>query len=385
MSKGLAVLGATGTIGANTLEIVERFPGEFHLVALSAGRNIEKFREQVRRFRPRLACVQEETAARDLAREFPDTTVEYGEVGLKACVTHPDVDTVVMGIVGFAALSPTLEAIRAHKHLALANKETLVVAGSLLRKELLMSRARCIPVDSEHNALFQLLEGRSREHVSSLVLTASGGPLLRLPGLPLEDVTPEVAIAHPNWKMGPKISVDSATLMNKGLELIEAHFLFDFPPTQIEVWIHPQSILHGAIWLTDNTCLAQLSKPDMKSSIGFALRYPEKLASVIPKLSLRDMARLEFFEPDTRRFPALDLARHALSAGPSHLVALNAANEIAVELFLKGKLLFPQIAAVIDTVLASHAGVAVDCLEAIFEEDRKARVRAGEAAGAYRT
>lgn len=374
MIKGIAVYGSTGTIGDNTLEIVRRFPDRFRVISLAAGRNIEKLRAQITEFSPQLVAVQDTDGAGQLRREFPKLTILTGEEGLRAGIDAAGVDTVVMGIVGFAALAPTLHAIRAGKKIALANKESLVVGGSLLRAELEKSKAQCIPVDSEHNALFQLLEGYPRHQVETVVLTASGGPLLRRPELPLEDVTPAIAVAHPNWKMGPKISVDSATLMNKGLELIEAHFLFGFPSEKIEVWVHPQSIVHGALWMTDNSCLAQLTKPDMKSSIGHALCYPERLPRVIPKLTFQEMAKLEFFEPDLVRFPALRLARQALEAGPSHLVVLNAANEVAVGRFLEGRLLFSQIPQVIEKALQRHERSPLPDLESLFALDAEARL-----------
>lgn len=371
--NAIAVLGSTGTIGANTLDIVDRYPERYRVVTLAAGRNIEKLREQIRKYRPKLVSVTDSAAALLLSREFPGITVAVGDEGLKACVEHAEVQSVVVGIVGFAAMAPTLAAIRAKRRVALANKEVLVVAGSLLREETRRSQAVVIPVDSEHNALHQLLEGRSRDLVETVVLTASGGPLLRRPELPLDEVTPEIAVAHPNWKMGPKISVDSATLMNKGLELIEAHFLFDFPGDKIEVWVHPQSIIHGAIWLKDNTCLAQLSKPDMKASIGHALAHPDRLTAVVEKLKFSDMAKLEFFEPDLVRFPALKLAREALRSGGTHLVTLNAANEIAVEAFLARRILFSQIPSLVSEALSGAACSAITSLEHIYDEDAKAR------------
>lgn len=376
MRKGIAVYGSTGTIGDNTLEIIRRFPDQFYVVSLAAGQNIDKLRQQIQNFRPRFVSVQNESGARALQSEFPEVEVMVGEDGLRAGIDSSEVDIVVMGIVGFAALAPTLHAIRSGKHLALANKESLVVGGPLLKAELEKSRSRCIPVDSEHNALFQLLEGRPKDQVETIVLTASGGPLLKKPEIPLADVTPAMAVAHPNWKMGPKISVDSATLMNKGLELIEAHFLFDFPEEKIEVWVHPQSILHGALWMKDCSCLAQLTKPDMKSSIGHALSYPERLPQVISKLTFKEMAKLEFLEPDTVRFPALRLARQALRAGPSHLVVLNAANEVAVAAFLEGRILFSQIPVVIERALEQHQAVSLKDLDSIFSLDHSSRIQA---------
>ncbi len=373
MSKAIAVFGSTGTIGENTLQLIRDYSSLFHVDCLIAGKNIERLRGQISEFHPPFVSVERAEDADRLRREFPSLDVGFGEEGLKVAAERPSSEVVVMGIVGFTALAPTLSAARAGKTIALANKESLVVAGTLVKQEALRHGAKILPVDSEHNALFQLLEGRPRGDVRSLVLTASGGPLLRRPELPLEDVTPAIAIKHPNWKMGPKISVDSATLMNKGLELIEACFLFDFSPNDIEVWIHPQSIIHGAIWLHDNSCLAQLSKPDMKSSIGYAMHYPARLDGPIPKLTFKDMAQLEFLEPDTIRFPCLELAREALKLGPSHLIALNAANEVAVAKFLEGKLLFPQIPQVIRRVLERHQARAVDSLNTLFEIDRESR------------
>jgi len=385
MTAGLAVLGSTGTIGANTLALVDRFPEKYRVVTLAAGKNVEKLREQILKYRPELVSVQDPSAAKSLAGEFKGIEFVCGDEGLRACVEHPRVGTVVVGIVGFAAMAPTLAAIRADRRVALANKEVLVVAGSLLRAETDRSKAVVIPVDSEHNALYQLLEGRSREDVESVVLTASGGPLLRRPELALDRVTPEIAVAHPNWKMGPKISVDSATLMNKGLELIEAKFLFGFPEEKIEIWVHPQSILHGAIWLKDNTCLAQLSKPDMKASIGHALAHPERLTQSVEKLRFADMAKLEFYEPDTVRFPALRLAREALRAGGTALVALNAANEIAVEAFLNRRLLFSQIPKVVSEALNATKAVEVASLDHIYDEDAAARRLTTDLLRSFRT
>jgi 1-deoxy-D-xylulose-5-phosphate reductoisomerase len=373
LKRRVSILGSTGTIGTNALRIVDQFPSQFEVIALTAGKNGDLIREQIRKYWPKFVSVQEEDLAESLLKEFPGIEVASGDTGLSLAASHDEAQVVVMGIVGFAALAPTISAIRAGKDIALANKESLVVAGSLVKEELSRSKSRCIPVDSEHNALYQLLAGRDRKEIATVVLTASGGPLLRRPELPLEEVTPEIAIAHPNWKMGPKISVDSATLMNKGLELIEACYLFDLPSSKIEVWVHPQSIVHGAIWLEDNSCLAQLSTPDMRSSIGFAMAYPQRLAGPIPKLTFKEMAKLEFYEPDEVRFPALKLARQALESGPSHLICLNAANEIAVDSFLKGRLNFPGIVRVVRQALDLHTSTRVTTLEDVFHLDESAR------------
>jgi 1-deoxy-D-xylulose-5-phosphate reductoisomerase len=374
----IAVLGSTGTIGCYTLEVAGQFPDKIKVVSLACGKNIEKLKEQIQKFRPKVVSIESGERISELKNAFPGVEFAVGGEGIKACIDLAGVDTVVMGMVGFSALEPTLHAIRKGKRVALANKESLVVGGTLLQAELKNSSAELIPVDSEHNALFQLLIGRKREEISSVVLTASGGPLLRKPELPLEDVTPAIAVKHPNWNMGPKISVDSATLMNKGLEVIEAHYLFGFPSKEIEVWIHPQSIVHGAIWFKDNSCIAQMTRPDMKCSIGYALGYPERLENVIPRFSMKEMANLEFLEPDLTRFPSLRLAREALSAGPSAVIALNAANEIAVDAFLKGQILFPDIPRVIQRVLDVETAQCVTTISDIFEIDSVARIQTGE-------
>ncbi len=373
MRMRLAVFGSTGSIGTTTLELARRSPENFEVVALTAGANIALLRSQIAEFNPRVVVVREEKAAREIAGEFLGVEVLWGEKGLVDCAGWDGIDIACQGIMGFAALAPTLELVRRGKTIALANKETLVVAGELLQRELRDSGARCIPVDSEHNAIHQLLVGKDASTVESLVLTASGGPFWRQPDLKWESVTPEMAIKHPNWSMGPKISVDSATMMNKGLEVVEAHFLFGFPIDKIEVWIHPQSIVHGAIWFEDGTCQAQLSRPDMKASIGYALAYPERLAGSVNKLSLKEFSQLEFSEPDATRFPLLNLPRAALRSGQSHLVALNAANEVAVGAFLAKRLPFSKLSSVLSEVLDTHPGVALDSLDMIFDADRKAR------------
>lgn len=371
--KGICLLGSTGSIGTQTLSILAENPGKFRLVSLSAGKNISLLKEQIRTFRPEFVSVQTPEAIPELKKEFPAISFAEGDEGNNLCVSQNGVEIVIVGIVGFAALSPTLAAIRLNKKIGLANKESLVVAGALMNHALENSSATLIPVDSEHSALFQLLQGREKSEIATIVLTASGGPLLKRPEIPLREVTPEIAVKHPNWAMGPKISVDSATLMNKGLELIEAHFLFDYPEKQIEVWVHPQSIVHGAVWFTDNTCMAQLNKPDMRASIGFSLSYPERLSQVIPKLSLSQMSQLEFMEPDENRFPCLRLAREALRHSETALVYLNATNEIAVQAFLDRKILFPDIPRLIERVLTQVKSEKLISLSQVYDWDRQAR------------
>lgn len=374
--KRLAIFGSTGTIGLNTAELARRFPERFQVVALTAGKNLELLRAQVREFQPRVLVLQDAADAALLSQEFSGCEVLWGESGLVQCARWDGIDIACQGILGFAALAPTLELIRTGKAVALANKESLVVAGSLLRSELEKAQAPCIPVDSEHNAIFQLLEGRGLRGVESLVLTASGGPFWNRPEVRWEDVTVEQAVRHPKWKMGPKISVDSATLMNKGLEIVEAHFLFGVALDRIEAWVHPQSIVHGAVWYTDGTCQAQLSRPDMKASISHALGFPERLPGAVAKLTLAEMARLDFLPPDTARFPLLDLPRRALAQGQSSLIALNAGNEIGVGAFLEGRLRFSQLAPFLMECLQRHAATPVDSLDAVFEIDKESRMLA---------
>jgi 1-deoxy-D-xylulose-5-phosphate reductoisomerase len=371
--RNLAVLGSTGTIGTFTLDIVDKFPGQFRVVSLACGRNIEKLIPQIEKYHPKVVSVDHSELIPTLEKKFPAVKFYSKSEGILACLQTEPIDVAIVGVVGFAGLYPTVQALRHCKVVGLANKESLVVAGALLKKEIENSRAICIPVDSEHNAVYQVLMGRGRDEIGSIVLTASGGPLLRHPEMPLDSVTPSFAVAHPNWKMGPKISVDSATMMNKGLEVIEAHFLFDFPEKEIEVWVHPQSIVHGALWFKDNSCIAQLTKPDMKSSIGYAMKFPQRLESVISKLSFKEMAKLEFFEPDIQRFPCLRLAREALLAGPSYLVVLNAANEVAVDAFLNHRINFSQIPSFIEKQLRAHETTPILNLEDVISLDQNIR------------
>ena len=368
--KKIALLGSTGTIGENTLALVEAFSDKYEVVCLAAHSSGDKLIAQAKIFNP--AYVSVGKGAFDQVKEsLPNTKVGMGDDFLTEALAASDI--VVVGIVGFAALMPTLNAVRLGKTIAIANKESLVVSGKLIVSEAARCGAKLLPVDSEHNALFQILEGVNRSQVDALILTASGGPLLRRPELPLEEVTPAIAVKHPNWKMGPKISVDSATLMNKGLELIEAHFLFGVEEKRLEVWVHPQSIVHGAALLTDGSILAHLSRPDMKLSIGYAMEYPDRLPNPVPRLKLSELSRLEFLEPDLVRFPCLRLARQALQAGTASLIALNAANEIAVHAFLDSKILFPQIPQLIESTLARSWSVSETDLQAMIALDAEAR------------
>jgi len=386
--KGLAVLGSTGTIGENTLAVAAAHPDRFRVVALAARSNFEAMLEQCRRFRPVLAALLDRAAAARLAERLAQegiaTRVQSGPESMTAVATLPEADLVMAAIVGAAGLAPTLAAAAAGKRLLLANKEALVLAGTLLIDAARKSGATLLPIDSEHNAIFQCLpQGRvpAERGVRRILLTASGGPFLKTRREELAAVTPEQAVRHPNWRMGPKISVDSATLMNKGLELIEACHLFAVLPSQVEVIIHPQSIVHSLVEFDDGSVLAQLSHPDMRVPIAHALGFPDRIASGVPPLDLVQLGRLSFEEPDLERFPCLKLAVDAARAGGTAPAVLNAANEVAVAAFLARRLNFDGIAAVIESVLHQHATGAVTSLDDALAADAWARTRAQAALG----
>jgi 1-deoxy-D-xylulose-5-phosphate reductoisomerase len=385
--QGLAVLGATGSIGTNTLNVAALHPRRFEIVALTAHSRYELLLEQCKRFRPRYAVLVSEPAARELQRQIDmqglPTRVLSGHQALTEVATLPEVDTVMAAIVGAAGLPPTLSAVRAGKRVLLANKEAMVMAGRLFREAVCESGARLLPIDSEHNAVLQSLPASfagDLEHcgVRRILLTASGGPFLRTPLERLARVTPDEACAHPNWVMGRKISVDSATMMNKGLEVIEACFLFQARPQQIEVVIHPQSVIHSMVEYVDGSVLAQLGNPDMRTPIAHALGFPERIASGTRALNFFELGALHFEAPDLTRFPCLRLAYAALTAGGSAPVTLNAANEIAVERFLSGALAFDRIPELIEEVLSRAAVLELRDLDHVLDVDREARVLAGE-------
>ncbi len=382
--KKLAVLGATGSIGVTTLSIVEQFPDCFRVVALAAGKNLEKLKKQVRLFQPELVSITSEADAKDLRAHLPGFRGEIlcGAAGLLAVATHPEADMVMAALVGAAGLPPTLAAIRAGKTIALANKEALVIAGELMTREAKQHGVRLLPVDSEHNAIFQALQGHSRERVKRIVLTASGGPFLRRPIEELATVSVEEALQHPTWKMGNKITIDSATLMNKGLEVIEARWLFELPPEQVAVIIHPQSVVHSMVEYVDGSVLAQLGIPDMAIPISYILAYPDRLPLThLPALDLAATAQLTFLQPDFVKFPCLGLAYEALARGGTSPVVLNAANEVAVASFLSGQIRFLDIAALNRRVLDAYNTQPVTNLDDLLEADRWARLQTREALG----
>ncbi|MBS3916328.1 MAG: 1-deoxy-D-xylulose-5-phosphate reductoisomerase [Sulfuritalea sp.] len=378
----LVVLGATGSIGVNTLDVVARHPERFEVLALSARHNIGLLAEQCRLFTPLFAVVGTDAAAAELEillhSSGTQTAVLAGVGALERIAGLPEVDTVMAAIVGAAGLRPTLAAARAGKKILLANKEALVMAGPVFMKEVHRNSAILLPIDSEHNAIYQSLpplfsSNLENNGVRRIVLTASGGPFRLMPAAGLEQVTPDQACAHPNWVMGRKISVDSATMMNKGLEVIEAHWLFNAPRESIEVVIHPQSVIHSMVEYVDGSVIAQLGNPDMRTPIAYALAYPERIEAGVAPLDLCRIGKLDFERPDFDRFPCLRLAYEALGSGGNAPAVLNAANEIAVEAFLAGNLAFTRIPAVIEQTLAFVARRDVDSLEDVLAADAAGR------------
>jgi 1-deoxy-D-xylulose-5-phosphate reductoisomerase len=384
---GVAILGSTGSIGESTLDVVARHPDRFKLVAIGANRSAAKLAEQIARYRPAYAALADETAAGELKKllgnSAPQTRILAGEGALIEIAAMPEVHSVMAAIVGGAGLRSTLAAARAGKRLLLANKESLVMAGPLLMEAVRAGGAVLLPIDSEHNAIFQCMPHNTRvgtqpPGVRRVLLTASGGPFRDWTREAIATATPEQAVAHPNWVMGRKISVDSATLMNKGLELIEACLLFGVPPQQVEVVVHPQSIVHSAVEYLDGSVLAQLGSPDMRTPIAHALAWPERIASGVEFLDLVRTARLDFRAPDPDKFRCLALAQAAARAGGLTPAVLNAANEVAVEAFLERRLNFLEIAAVIETVVTQCGGGVIGSLEDILAADSESRRRARE-------
>ncbi len=380
--ENVTVLGATGSIGVNTLDVIRRHPDRYRVFALCAHTQIDKWFEQVREFAPEFAVVRDAALAAELGLRCRNaglsTAVRHGIEALVDMAAHPDVATVMAAIVGAAGLEPTLAAARAGKKILLANKEVLVMAGELFMHTVRERGAVLLPVDSEHNAIFQSLptdfsRGLSECGVRRILLTASGGPFRTTPRTALADVTPEAACAHPNWVMGPKISVDSASMMNKGLEVIEAHWLFACTPEQIQVVVHPQSVIHSLVEYTDGSVLAQLGNPDMRTPIAYALAYPERIEAGVPSLDLFQIARLDFEAPDFERFPCLQLAYAALRAGGTAPAILNAANEIAVAAFLDRRLSFLGIPRLIEATLAALPAGPEGSLADVLAADAEAR------------
>ncbi|MCX5886767.1 MAG: 1-deoxy-D-xylulose-5-phosphate reductoisomerase [Proteobacteria bacterium] len=376
--KNIIILGSTGSIGRSTLEVVKQVQERYKVTGLAAGSNLSLLREQVRKFKPDVVSVKEGLAAkfRQMLPRSIKVEVVSGTEGLEKVATLPQGEMVVSALVGGVGLLPTLAAIRAGKNIALANKECLVMAGEMIMAEAEKGGIKVLPIDSEHSAIFQCLVGHRKDDLRRIILTASGGPFLTYSQKKMTAVTPEMALAHPNWQMGKKVSIDSATLMNKGLEVIEAHYLFGVPVKQIEVYIHPQSSIHAFVEYIDGSLIAQLSYPDMKVPIAYALSYPERLPVSAPRLNLLEIEKLTFLAPDRQRFPALDLAYRAIQEGGGLPIVLSAANEVAVEAFLERRLSFTQIAEIIERVMSSYNRKEPQTLDVILEIDRWGREKA---------
>ena len=372
--KKISLLGSTGSIGVNTLDVVERYPEKFQVCALSAGSNVELFARQIRKFKPTLVALFDVTKIDILKELVADLDVEIisGPEGLVSVASFLDADLVVSGVVGSAGLLPALSALRAGKNLALANKETLVIAGELVLQEAELTNAKVIPIDSEHSAIFQALNGEKSERIKKIILTASGGPFRTFSLKQMENITVKEALNHPNWSMGAKITIDSSTMMNKGLEYIEAKWLFGVN-TNVEVIVHAQSIIHSMIEFVDTSIIAQLGIPDMRVPIAYALTYPDRFVSELPSLELASMSDLTFEAPDLEKFPCLQLAMDAMKVGETMPAVLNAANEVAVQAFLEEQIPYKEISEIIRMVMHNHRPVPLKEIQNILDADLWAR------------
>lgn len=372
--KNIVILGSTGSIGKNSLDVIARFPEHYRAAYLVAHKNIDLLQEQIALYNPKAVAVIDACAGSVLQKLVNGTTeILTGPSSVEDLVQRDDIDVVISSLVGFAGLRPTIKAIEAGKTIALANKETLVVAGELITELARKNNVSIIPVDSEHSAILQCLIGEDHSAISRVILTASGGPFLNTPVEQLQSVTVDEALNHPNWKMGNKITIDSATLMNKGLEVIEAHHLFGLPPEKIEVVIHPQSIIHSMVEFIDGSVKAQLGVPDMKIPIQYALTYPERTASNFERVNFSQTGLMEFREPDMQQFPCLRLAIEAMHEGGTMPTVLNAANEIAVEAFLNREISFMQIPEYIERAMSAHTTIKNPSLKIIEQTDREIR------------
>ena len=380
--KGVTILGSTGSIGVNTLDVVARHPELYKVIALTANRQVERLFQQCQQYTPEYAVMSDDKSAQQLADKISasgiQTTVLSGVEGLEQVASLPQTDYVMAAIVGAAGLRPTLAAARSGKRVLLANKEALVMSGQLFMDEVKNHGAELLPIDSEHNAIFQCMpanymDGLAHSGVTRILLTGSGGPFRTTPVSELDKVTPQQACAHPNWSMGQKISVDSATMMNKGLEIIEACWLFNAHPDQVQVVVHPQSVIHSMVEYTDGSVLAQLGQPDMRTPIAHAMAWPQRIDSGVEKLNLFDIARLDFEKPDYQRFPCLRLAHDAIRTGGTVPAILNAANEVAVFSFLENKIAFTDIARIVEKTLESVPAATADSLGIILQHDQQAR------------
>ena len=376
--KNLSILGSTGSIGVNALKVARANPERYRVLALSAGRNIDLLQDQIEAFKPKAVAVLNESLAVDLKKKLGGDAgpeIFFGPEGFKGLATMDEVDTVISAVTGAAGLMPTYEGIKAGKNIALANKETMVMAGPLVMAEAEKQGVSISPIDSEHSAVLQSLQGHKREDLSRIILTASGGPFRDLPLEKMAHVTAAQALKHPNWEMGPKITIDSATMMNKGLEIIEAKWLFDLQMEQIDVLIHPQSIVHSMVEYKDGSIISQMGIPDMMIPIAYALAYPRHIKTGLPPLELEKVGPLSFEKPDLMRFKCLALALKAAAAGGSMPAVLNGANEVAVDAFLKEKIGFLDIPKLIEQTMEAHTTHAIDRIESVMDADKWARER----------
>ncbi len=373
----ISILGSTGSIGRSTLEVVSKARGKMKVVGLSAGRNIRLLKEQVEEFRPKIVSLEREKDAQEFKQNFRGFPLEImvGQEGAEAVARLTENDIIVSAITGINGLRSTLTAVQSGKRIALANKESMVIAGPLILGAAHTSGAEIIPVDSEHSGVFQCLCGENRNHVKKVILTASGGPFFRLSIQEMKDKTLEEVLDHPRWKMGKKVTVDSATMMNKGLELIEARWLFGLESGQLDILVHPQSIVHSLVEMQDGSVLAQLSPTDMKIPIQYALTYPDRGEALLPSLDLSQVKSLDFYEADGKKFPLIKAARWALEEGESISVALNASNEVAVKAFLEGRIKFTEIAETVIKLMENHQKTRVISLDDIYEVDRETRLK----------
>lgn len=390
-STGVAILGSTGSIGCNTLRVIESLTAQrMRVVALGAGSNIDRLADQIATHLPELVSVESEAAAHDLRAKLFERDVDLprivtGEAGLVEIATHPEANCVVSATVGAVGFLPTLRALESGKRVALANKETLVMAGELMTRAARQSGAELLPIDSEHNALHQCLRGERREEVRRIILTASGGPFRTKNREEMKQASVSEAMKHPTWSMGAKITIDSATLMNKGLEVIEAHWLFGFGPDEIDIVVHPESVVHSMIELIDGSVIAQMGITDMRHAIQYALTYPERHACQLPPLDLMAISKLHFEAPDLERFPCIRLAYRALSEGGTLPAAMNAANEEAVSAFIDEQISLTEIPQVVESVMNDHVNQPANSIETILAADHCARTAANNVIGAIRS
>src|SRR5574344_1096504 len=369
MKKKITILGSTGSIGTQALEVIEKLPEQFEIIALSAGNNIELLKKQIKKFNPKTVCVANETYIKDIKAEYPSIEVVFAEEGLKEIASNKQNDLLLVAVSGKVGLKPTIKAIENKIDIALANKETLVMAGDIVMKKAKENNVNILPVDSEHSAIHQCI--RERQFVSKLIITASGGPFLNKTAEEMSNATVEQTLKHPRWNMGRKITVDSATLMNKGLEIIEAHHLFNMDYSKIEVVIHPQSVIHSLIEYNDGSVIGQFGLPSMHIPIQYAITYPQRFEGIkTNSLNLVEIAKLEFCAPDLEKFPCLKMAIEAGKNGNTYPVCLNAANEEAVFAFLKGQILVKDIAKIVEKELSSHKSIINPALEDIWEVDK---------------